>query len=326
MNLYVVAGGDDGTGAIAGGFSANLLTLNLNGGGGSGDGAESGSATLTLSADHNTLTGTGTDTNGDTIDLEVNSRAIGMALAISRLWLFALVSLLPCSLQGEPLTFAQVLDRALVRSGYTGQRADEADRTAGVPKPENLGQSANRQSCPIHLEDYARIAAQFASANEMGVPPGALTVTPTPAESSSGAIQLRSRASVILCTALLYAKLEGIQAQQTVVRKQQEYVLRLIDVESRRVHAEVDHPLLLAQAKLLRARTRMEADALTASMRKSREALSALTGLPAIGWKPPKTPCLRCPTFAPPAPRTAKLFTRCWPIATLCSSITRRNI
>ena len=66
QNLYVVAGGD-GTGGIAGGFTANLLTLNLTGGGGEGNEAEFGSGSLTLSSNHQKLTGTGTDSNGDTM-------------------------------------------------------------------------------------------------------------------------------------------------------------------------------------------------------------------------------------------------------------------
>jgi len=66
QNLYVVAAGD-GTGGIAGGFAANLLTLNLTGGGGQGNEAEFGSGSLALSSDHNTLTGTGKDSDGDTI-------------------------------------------------------------------------------------------------------------------------------------------------------------------------------------------------------------------------------------------------------------------
>jgi hypothetical protein len=76
LNLYATAGGDPTVG-IAGGFSADLLTLHIIAGGaglmgGSSpdsfdDSVAGGSGTLTLSADHNTLTGTGTDTDGDTI-------------------------------------------------------------------------------------------------------------------------------------------------------------------------------------------------------------------------------------------------------------------
>ena len=83
-----------------------------------------------------------------------------------------------------------------------------------------------------------------------------------------------------MCTALLFANLDGIQAQQHVLSRQQELAARLIDIESRRVSVDVDHPLLLTQAKLLRARARVESAALGASERKMRAALSTLLGRP----------------------------------------------
>jgi hypothetical protein len=71
QNLYVAASGE-GAGGIAGGFTANLLTLNLTGGVAGGnitgqDSTEFGSGTLTISADHKTLKGTGTDSDGDSM-------------------------------------------------------------------------------------------------------------------------------------------------------------------------------------------------------------------------------------------------------------------
>ena len=71
QNVYVVTGSDP-TVNIAGGFSANLLTLNIIAAGATaGDGSDpetggGGSGTLTVSADHKSLTGNGTDTDGDT--------------------------------------------------------------------------------------------------------------------------------------------------------------------------------------------------------------------------------------------------------------------
>jgi hypothetical protein len=62
------------------------------------------------------------------------------------------------------------------------------------------------------------------------------------------------------------------------LHQQQNYVQRLIDIESKRVSAEVDHPLLLTHAKLLRARTRLQSQALGIAERKAREAFSALVG------------------------------------------------
>jgi hypothetical protein len=171
------------------------------------------------------------------------------------------------------LTFGQALELALNRNGTAGQAANGS--TAG-----SNGHSPNERFCPVHLQDYTGLVAQLASANEMGLPPTGPFFSAYPAESSAGAFTLRSRKNVILCTALLFAKLEGIQAQELVLRQQQRYVYRLFDIESRRVSADVDHPLLLINAKLLRARTRMESAALSTSERKTRAALSGLIGLP----------------------------------------------
>jgi len=201
-------------------------------------------------------------------------------VTLSRLWLLVLVSLAPFRLQGAPLTFGQALELALNRKANTAQTASGAGQSAGAGNGKRAGHSAGERFCPVHLEDYAGLAAQLASANEMGLPPGGPLLSASPAGSSAGAFALQSRRSVILCTALLYAKLQGIQAQERVLGPQQDLVLRLIDIESRRVSAEVDPPLLLTQAKLLRARTRMESGSLSTSERDTRIALSTLIGLP----------------------------------------------
>jgi hypothetical protein len=178
------------------------------------------------------------------------------------------------------LTFGHALELALALNGDDGQSASGTGHAAGSGEAEGTGHQAGERLCPIHLQNYAGIAAQLASSNEMGLPPGGPVFLTYPAEPSGGAFVLRSGKSVVLCTALLYAKLGGIQTEQLVLHQQQDYVSRLLDIESRRVSADVDHPLLLTQAKLLRARTRMESVALDALERKTRAELSVLTGLP----------------------------------------------
>jgi len=196
----------------------------------------------------------------------------------SRRWFLALVCLLPCRLQGAPLTFAQALELAInhnraLPSSPQSQPPDQ--QTAQIN-----GRPANHQSCPIRLQDYAIIAAQLVAASESGLPLGGPIFAQSPDRTPPAAFDLTSRRSVVLCTALLFANLDGIQAQQHVLSRQQELAARLIDIESRRVSVDVDHPLLLTQAKLLRARARVESAALGASERKMRAALSTLLGRP----------------------------------------------
>jgi hypothetical protein len=199
---------------------------------------------------------------------------------LPRLWLLALVALLPGRVLSAPLTFGHALERALDHNWGSGQHASGTGQAAGTNDEFGSGHQASERSCPVHLQDYAGIAARLASTNEMGLPAEGSIFLAYPTGSSPGAFSLRSRKSVVLCTALLFAELEGIQSEKLVLHQQQEYVSRLMDIESRRVSAEVDHPLLLTQAKLLRARTRMETAALESLERKTRAGLSGLTGLP----------------------------------------------
>lgn len=206
-------------------------------------------------------------------------------MKFSLAWLVALLSLLPCRLQCTPLTFGQALELALNRQGNLGQTAVRDSKAANghdleMHDGEMNGHSASGQSCPAHLQDFAYIATLLTSPNELGFLQGSPVSAGSPGQLSVGAFDLESRQSVILCTALLYAELDGLETQKRVLRRQQDFVSRLIDIESRRVSAEVDHPLLLMEAKLLRARTRMESDALLAFEEKTRSALAFVVGLP----------------------------------------------
>jgi hypothetical protein len=193
----------------------------------------------------------------------------------SRFWLLALMILLPGKSYSAPLSFTQALELALNRNDASGQGVMETGNSANAATPERIG-----QSCPIHLQDYAGIAARFATADSFGSPAGGAALSPAGIEPSGGAFDLRSRKNVILCTALVYSRFEGLAAQRQLLSRQLELVTRLMDIESRRVHVDVDNPVLLTQAKLLRATIRFESAALGASERKTRTALSALLDLP----------------------------------------------
>jgi hypothetical protein len=184
----------------------------------------------------------------------------------------ALVPLLPCHLLGAPLTLGQAVELALNRYGNPASQGPSETADDRAPK-------INGEPCAARLLDYLHLAAQLASANELGLPHGGPLFTVSSDNEPSGAFDLRSRRNVILCTALLYVKLDGIAAQQRVLSQQQEFANRLMDIESKRVHVDVDPSKLLTQAKLLRAKTRMESVALSTLERKTRSGLSALVGL-----------------------------------------------
>ena len=196
----------------------------------------------------------------------------------SRLWLLALLCLLPCRLQGAPLPFAQALQLAIDHNSDLASSSQS--RPPDHQTAELNGHAASHQPCPIRLEDYASIAAQLVTANELGLPLGGPIFAQSPGSTPPGTFELSSRKTVALCTALVFANLEDIEAQQRVLSRLQELANQFIDIESRRVAVDVDHPLLLTQAKLLRARTRMESAVLGASERKLRAALSTLIGRP----------------------------------------------
>jgi hypothetical protein len=151
------------------------------------------------------------------------------------------------------------------------------DRNGGEsslrPSPD---QQAGARLCPVPLQNFAALAAQLDSANEMGLPASGPDFASFPRQAVSTSFALRSKHDIILCTALLYAKLEDLQARQRLVHKQEELARRLMDIESRRVSAEVDHPLQLIQAKTLRARIRMESASLDASEQATQSGLASL--------------------------------------------------
>jgi hypothetical protein len=137
--------------------------------------------------------------------------------------------------------------------------------------------AAQSAACAVPLEDFSALAAQLVAANEIGLPPAASLPA---AHTASNLIPLGSRSGVLLCAALLYSNLEAVQTQRTLLADQQKLVARLLYVESRRVSADVDPPLELVHAKLLRARIRMQAASLEAAEQKARLDLAALADLP----------------------------------------------
>lgn len=177
------------------------------------------------------------------------------------------VFLVACPVQASPIRFADALDIAL--------------RHAPAPL---IDESSSAHFCPVPLQDFAALAAQLDSASEIGLPGTGPNLFP--ATASTDSFLLASRHDLVLCTALVYSSLEDIQKRKELMRKQEESVTRLMNIETRRVSAEVDHPLLLAEAKMLRAKTRMASTALDASEQAMRTALASLlespTNLPSV--------------------------------------------
>jgi len=196
-------------------------------------------------------------------------------VALLRFLLPVALCLMPCPLQGASLSFGEALRLALSRNVGVGPISPAPPANA-TPAPR----LANSSSCPVLLQDYREIAARLESANELTALPASRFLNSYALPSSAGPFNLQSRKDVILCASLVYAMLEEIEAQKLVLREQQSFVDRLFDIESRRVSAEVDHPLSLTQAKLMRAKIRMISEALHDSERDARTGLSALTRVP----------------------------------------------
>jgi hypothetical protein len=156
--------------------------------------------------------------------------------------------------QAAQVVFPQALQAALDRN-----------------RPATL--SAASFSCPAPREDLPALAEQLAAANEGAPPPIPLLpaqATPQP---------LPARSAVVFCAALLYTDLASLEARQAVLAAQQELAARLLEVEGQRVSAEVDAPLALVHARLLRAQTRMAGASLEDAAQLSRRRLATLTGL-----------------------------------------------
>lgn len=201
-----------------------------------------------------------------------------LPLALSRLRLFAVFCLLPCPVHGASLNFGQALQLALHHNANPGQGLPAVAPPRDSGEARTARPAETERSCPVLLADYSGIAAQLESANESTPLPANPFLNLRAGPAPAGAFDLRSRKNILLCTALVYALFEGTHAQKLVLREQQSFVNRLLEIESRRVSAEVDHPLRLTQAKLMRAKVSMISQALDATEHEARAALSALTG------------------------------------------------
>jgi hypothetical protein len=177
-----------------------------------------------------------------------------------------LLHLLTCTAHCAPVPFGQVVALALHR------------KVGEQPAARSTDQQAGPRLCPVPLQNFAALAAKLDSANEMGIPARGRDFVPPSMEISSSPFAVWSRHDLLLCTVLVYAKLEDLEARQRLVRKQEELARRLMDIESRRVSAEVDHPLELTLAKMYRARTRMESASLDSSKRATEAGLGSLLG------------------------------------------------
>lgn len=174
---------------------------------------------------------------------------------VRRLGLLALaVAVLPPA-TGQPLSFAEAVRLAQARAGS----------------------ALTAVSCPVMPVDAEALAARVAAANEnapLGEPPWSAG----PAEGAARPLLLRTRADVLLCTALAFVQLEEIEARERLLGEQRKLAARLMEIEQRRVAADVDNAMQLTEAKALRARTRLEEAALAQAAGKARSDLAELTG------------------------------------------------
>jgi Bacterial Ig-like domain (group 2) len=87
------------------------------------------------------------------------------------------------------------------------------------------------------------------------------------------------RKQAVLCTATFYEELGNLNSQIQMLRHQKVEADRLIEIETRRVVARVDNPVMLTRAKLLASQTQMWTARLERSELRLRRLLAELTGL-----------------------------------------------
>lgn len=97
---------------------------------------------------------------------------------------------------------------------------------------------------------------------------------------ASGISREDQRKQAILEASLAYAELAKVNSQVQALQQQQQSAQKLVMIESDRVQAGVDNPVLLTRAKLDEARTRMRSAELEGSAIQLRKQLADLTGLP----------------------------------------------
>jgi len=88
------------------------------------------------------------------------------------------------------------------------------------------------------------------------------------------------RKQAILDASLAYAELVKINSQLQSIEQQEQSAQKLVSIESERVEAGVDSPVLLTRAKLAEAQTRMRSAELDGTALQLRKQLADLTGLP----------------------------------------------
>ncbi|HZU21959.1 MAG TPA: TolC family protein [Terriglobales bacterium] len=88
------------------------------------------------------------------------------------------------------------------------------------------------------------------------------------------------RKQAIMDAALAYAELAKVTSQLQALVQQEQSAQKLVSIESDRVRAGIDNPVLLTRAKLDEARTRMRSAELEGSALELRTQLAELTGLP----------------------------------------------
>ena len=210
--------------------------------------------------------------------------------AVARLFSSALLIITSSASIASPLPFRRAVELAARHSGAVAiaaadqQKAYETyveARDMFLPQVmvgSGLGYSAG---FPLSLEGAAPSVFNATTQQFVFNPAQRAFIKSTKAQWNASALSNEDqRKQSMLDAAVAYAELAKTSAQLQALKQQQQSATRLQDIETQRVNAGVDSPVLLTRAKLNSARTRMRVAELEGSAVQLRKQLADLTGLP----------------------------------------------
>ena len=213
-----------------------------------------------------------------------------MSLTAARFLCSALLIVTSSASIASPLPFRRAVELAAQHSGAVAiaaadqQKAYETyveARDMFLPQVvvgSGLGYSAG---FPLSLEGAAPSVFNATTQQFVFNPAQRAFIKSTKAQWNASALSKEDqRKQSMLDAAVAYAELAKTSAQLQALKQQQQSATRLQDIETQRVNAGVDSPVLLTRAKLNSARTRMRVAELEGSAVQLRKQLADLTGLP----------------------------------------------
>lgn len=188
------------------------------------------------------------------------------------------LSFFPFPASGSQLTLRQAVEGA--SSQWAPAPAAQPRNAAIAPNP-----MPNTARCDEGVLDLLEIAAagtpdtpaEFPHPTHApSVQPGNIRIHVQSDGAATATAQTDSREQAIACAAVLYVELASLDAQLSLLHKQEAESQRLLNIEAKRVSVEVDDPALLTRARLLAAETHMWSVALQSSARRARQGLAGL--------------------------------------------------